>query len=158
MPITLGLRPHIAYTVPSDPEKVGAQIREKAAGYPIADTGHYFVVSIPEDRRHYWSPQLQVTLSESEEGARVSGLITPMPAVWTLFAMTYIGIIVLGFFATIYGLAQRTLGNSSPALWSAPIALTMIGCVYAAAQLGQRIGHDQTEELLNILNSCRQQS
>jgi len=80
-----------------------------------------------------------------------------MPAVWTLFAGVYALVLVLGFFGTIYGLAQWQLDQPPYALWSFPATLLLIGSVYAAAMVGQRLGNEQTRELTAFLHHCLEQ-
>lgn len=154
MPITLGLRPCIKLDASGAPTDVKRRIRDASTDYPITIVNHYIVVKIPESRRHYWSPQLQIDLQEQESGTRVTEVITPMPAVWTLFAMSFIAVVLLGFFGSIVGLAQLQLGQPAPWLWSFPAAILLIAAIYAAAKVGQRIGHAQVEELTAFLRSC----
>lgn len=37
----------------------------------------HIAVRIPEDKRHFWSPQLSVNLEETEEGTEIRGLYGP---------------------------------------------------------------------------------
>lgn len=157
MPITLGLRPRLKFNVPGDSETMSQKIREAYSEYNVTVTDSYLVINIPKERQHYWSPHLQVELEDNDGEVLVSGLITPMPAVWTMFAGMYSLILVLGFFGTIYGLAQKQLGQAATGLWSIPISILLLACVYAAAMIGQRIGRKQTEELVQFLHACADQ-
>ena len=133
MPITLGLRPRLDFVVPGKANALAERVRQEPSDYDIMVVGTYIVVRIPESRRHIWSPQLQVTLEDQDDKVYVNGLITPMPEVWTFFVGVYALISVLGFFGTIYGLAQWQLDHTAYALWSFPVTLLLLGCVYAAA-------------------------
>ena len=157
MAITLGLRPRIRFEVAGEATALAGRVRQASADYQVTVAGTYVVVRIPDERQHYWSPQLQVTLEDHHERVLVSGLITPMPAVWTLFAGIYALVLVLGFFGTIYGLAQWQLDQPPYALWSFPATLLLIGSVYAASMVGQRLGNEQTRELTAFLHHCLEQ-
>jgi len=152
MPLTLGLRPKLRFTVTREVNTCREVLLQAASDYAVTSSGQYLVVQIPKERQHYWSPNLQISLDAAEEQTQVNALITPMPAVWTLFAFSYILILTLGFFGTLYGLAQWQLKQPAPGLWALPITLGLIAVVYSAALIGQRIGHAQTEELTNFLH------
>jgi uncharacterized integral membrane protein len=152
--LTFGLRPRLQLDVPGTAGELGQRIREASTAYTTTVVGNYLVIKIPEQRQHYWSPQLQVEMEERDGTVHVNGLFTPMPAVWTLFAGAYAFILVLGFFGTIYGLAQLQLKHPPYGLWSFPITLALIAAVYGAALFGQRVGHEQTEELAAFLHHC----
>ena len=154
MALTLGLRPRLILEALGTASDLGEKIKNSAKDLAVSVAGSYLVIKIPHERRHYWSPQLQVGLDDRDGRVQVNGLITPMPAVWTMFAGIYALILVLGFFGTMYGLAQWQLGHSPFALWSFPLTLLLLGGVYGAALVGQRIGHDQTEELTAFLRGC----
>ncbi|MFT5130005.1 MAG: hypothetical protein ACI8W8_003634 [Rhodothermales bacterium] len=154
MPITLGLRPIIKLEASGTVADVTRRIREAPTDYNVTVANQYILVKIPESRRHYWSPQLQIEIEEHESGTRLTELITPMPSVWTLFAMSYIAVLVLGVFGSIVGLAQLQLDQDAPWLWSLPAAALLIACIYGAAKIGQRIGRAQVEELTAFLRGC----
>jgi hypothetical protein len=156
MPVTLGLRPKLQFDVEGTSPEICRQIRDAQSIYPVTALDHYLVITIPQERRHYWSPQLQIELEDNGNGTvHVSGLITPMPAVWTLFAGIYTTILVMGFFGLMFGLAQLQL-DITPAwgMWSLPLSAGLIGLVYAAAMIGQSIGREQTRELTAFLDQC----
>lgn len=133
---------------------VKRRIRETSTDYLVSIVNNYIVVKIPEGRRHYWSPQLQIDLEEQETGTRVVEVITPMPAVWTMFAMSYITVLLMGFFGGIVGLVQLQLSQPAPWLWSFPVAASLLTLIYAAAKFGQRMGKAQVEELTAFLRGC----
>jgi len=157
MPIALGLRPRLRLNVPGTADAIAARVQAASGDYGVTALGTYLVISIPPEQRHYWSPQLQITLEDHDGGVHVSGLITPMPAVWTLFAGLYALVVTLGFFGTIVGLAQLTIDRHPNFLWCAPITAILLAVIYAAARLGQKLGHEQTEELTAFLHRCTEQ-
>jgi hypothetical protein len=147
MPISLGLRPIIKLEAAGTVTDVTRRICETPTDYIVTVVNQYIIVKIPESRRHYWSPQLQIEIQAHESGTRITELITPMPSVWTLFAMSYIALLVLGFFGGIVGLAQLQLGQDAPWLWSLPTVAVLIACIYGAAKIGQRIGRAEVDKL-----------
>ena len=154
MPLTLGLRPRWILDAPGTADEVHARIRETASVYTVEAADRYLVIKTPKDRQHFWSPQLQVELEDRDGAVHVNGLITPMPSVWTMFALTYGTIVVLGFFGGVFGLAQLQLGQAPYGLYSIPVAALLLAAVYGAAQVGQRLGHEQMEELTEFLEAC----
>ncbi len=56
----------------------------------------YCVIKICLEDRHYWSPQLTLTLEEISEGEfEIRGLYGPKPSVWAVFFMSYAALAVL---------------------------------------------------------------
>lgn len=158
MGLSFGLRPRLHLDVPGTAGELGQRIRGASQAYTSHVVGNYLVIKIPEERQHYWSPQLQVEMEDRDGTVHVNGLFTPMPSVWTMFAGAYGLILVLGFFGTIYGLAQLQLDSTPHGLWSFPVAMGLIAVVYGAALFGQRVGHEQTEELAAFLRHCLEEA
>jgi hypothetical protein len=100
----------------------------------------------PEDR-HFWSPQLNITLEEKEGGTLIRGLYGPNPSIWALFFFSYsaLGIIIL--FAGMVVLSQLSLGMDTPLLWVIPLCIALIIIIYIIAQTGQKIGAQQMFDL-----------
>ena len=104
----------------------------------------YCVIKICLEDRHYWSPQLTLTLEEiSEGGLEIRGLYGPKPSVWAVFFMSYAALAVLSLFAGVFGLSQIMLNNSAPILWAIPIMGAVAAGLYLVAQGGQKIGAEQ---------------
>lgn len=110
----------------------------------VSDT--YCVLNIPVAERHYWSPQLTLTLEEDEEdesNLRVRGLYGPKPSVWAAFFMSYAAIGILVLFIGVIGMSQALLDKPAPILWAVP-GLGLIALVlYLVAQSGQKVGAEQ---------------
>ncbi|NNK79982.1 MAG: hypothetical protein HKO93_00665, partial [Flavobacteriales bacterium] len=60
----------------------------------------YANIKIPKYDLHYWSPQLTLTMEESEDKVIVRGLFGPRPAVWTMIMFFYA---FIGFAITVIG-------------------------------------------------------
>ena len=105
----------------------------------------YCVLKIPQEQRHYWSPQLTLTIDETSENEKlvVRGLYGPKPSVWAVFFMSYAALGVLSLFAGVYGLSQVMLEKPAPILWAIPIMGIIALVLYLIAQAGQKVGAEQ---------------
>jgi hypothetical protein len=104
----------------------------------------YILVKIKEEERHFWSPQLSISLEENEKGTIVRGLYGPKPSIWTLFAFSYGAIAVLITFIGIIGLSNMMLKKGIAILWTIPVLLLIALVLYIIAQFGQKVGNQQT--------------
>jgi hypothetical protein len=119
------------------------------------DSGHY-TIRIKQKDRHFWSPQLSLTLEEDANKTLIRGLYGPAPNVWTLFLLAYLAIGVLSLFALFMGLSYWMLGQESQILWALLfLAISALG-VYMIAQFGQKLGAEQTFKLHQFIESCFQ--
>lgn len=110
----------------------------------VSDT--YCVLKIPVAERHYWSPQLTLTLEEEEEHnlrLRVRGLYGPKPSVWAAFFMSYAAIGILILFIGVIGMSQALLDKPAPILWAVPALALVALILYLVAQSGQKVGAEQ---------------
>lgn len=100
-------------------------------------------LKIPVKDRHFWSPQLNLSLDSTGEGTIIRGLYGPNPTVWAVFFFGYVTIGVAIFFIAMWGLTRYSLGLSSWILWLIPVLLGLAGGLYIIAQLGQKLGAEQ---------------
>ena len=98
---------------------------------------------LPAEEQHYWSPQLTLTLEETDAGSLLRGLYGPRPAVWTMFVFFYalIGFIIL--IVGILGLSYLTLDKPAGILWLIPVLVLIFLTLYLVAFFGQKLGHNQ---------------
>ena len=151
-----GMRPRFEMTVPESPSQALQRLHdvlERADG-PCTGSilGRHVRLRIREDKRTFWTPQLEVEIEPRDEGALVRGLFGPHPDIWTFFIATYAVMTFCGITGLLFGLVQWSLDWSPWALWSVPIAALMIGSVYVVALIGQRLGHDQMVPLRTFLD------
>lgn len=99
---------------------------------------------IPGEERHYWSPQLSLSLEEEEEGTLIRGLYGPNPSVWAMFAFGYSALGFMSLFVMIIGFSRMNLGLPAPVLWFLPFFIAGFGVLYLIAQMGQKLGSEQT--------------
>lgn len=132
-------------------ERIVSEAKQQQAPFTVSfipGLHMHIVLKIPQAERHYWSPQLSLTLETQEDGSTlIRGLYGPAPSVWTLFTFGYAVISVLGFFAFALGFSQWSLGMSAPILWALPILSVFALGLYILAQLGQKMGAAQTYKL-----------
>ncbi|MBO6739372.1 MAG: hypothetical protein JJ916_05890 [Phycisphaerales bacterium] len=117
--------------------------------YPIDGriAGNHLLLVIPPSRRHFWSPWLHLEVHEHGTGAVVKGRFSPNPSVWTGFMLGYIALATLVLFAVIFGFSQWMLNKPPGALTLAPIPIGIGVLMYWASLVGQRIAHEQMNEL-----------
>jgi len=104
-------------------------------------------LKIKSEERHFWSPQLNITMEENENGTLIRGLYGPNPSIWAMFFFVYsaLGIIIL--FAGMVVLTQLSLGLETPLWWVIPFCIALIIIIYIIAQTGQKIGAQQMFDL-----------
>ncbi len=121
-------------------------------------SGHtHIVLKILPEMRHYWSPQLSVSLETLENGnTLLRGLYGPAPSVWTLFTFGYAVLGVLSFFAFSLGFSQWSLGLPAPILWALPVLIVLALGLYISAQFGQKMGTAQTYQLHHFFEEALQ--
>lgn len=98
---------------------------------------------ITEDKQHYWSPELHITIEETDEGSIIRGVAGPKPKIWTMFMFFYTAVIVLFVFGTAMGVSQWSLNMDAPWLWSMPASAAAWLVVFGAAKYGQYKGRNQ---------------
>lgn len=151
-----GMRPRFERVIPKTPAQTLQQLHETLEQPDGAVTGsilgRHVRLRIPEDRRTFWTPQLDIEVEPHGDGALVRGLFGPHPDIWTFFIATYAVMTFCGITGLLFGLVQWSLGWSPWALWSVPIVALMIGSVYAVALVGQRLGYDQMVQLRDFLD------
>ena len=144
------IRPRFKQEFTSSPEEIIALFKDKIehdnefCSCRATFSGNHIILRIPEEEQHYWSPQLSLTVEESEEGSHVRGLFGPPPSVWTMFAFAYFGLGIAFVITALVGLSFRALDQSSWLLWLLPVYLVAALVLYLIAQFGQKLGAEQT--------------
>lgn len=144
---SLRIRPRFKEEVNSTIEAY-KELLEKAIDNNDEFTGlvsdSYCVIKIKPEERHYWSPQLTLTLQDSKEGKiEIRGLYGPKPSVWAVFFMSYAALGILSLFVAVFGLSQLMLDKSAPILWAIPAMALVALVLYLSAQAGQKVGAEQ---------------
>ncbi len=101
-------------------------------------------LQIPSSDQHYWSPELEVHLTEIDNGTSLIGKYGPHQNVWTLFVTLYVVVGVIMSIVLIFGLSRWQLGLSAKILWLVPVLMCMAFFLYLVSQVGQKLGAEQT--------------
>ncbi len=150
------IRPRFRVESALTPEEVISKIRQGLKATDATCDGHagvgFATLTIPEPERHYWSPQLTVSVEKLESGGSlIRGLYGPAPAVWTMFVFFYSLVGFATAAALITGLSYLSLGMSGGWLWWALVFGVVLFSIYLVSYFGQRLGHNQMETLHNFL-------
>ena len=153
------MRPRFRLPVSVGPDRVIERLERRLAhpDCPCAGAvaGNHQVVelNVLKRERHFWSTSLSVTVSAAEEGAGsvVHGLVGPNPNLWTLFAMTYMGLLTLLMFVGIFGLIQWSLDLNPWGLFVVPIFIAAMVMMFGLSRIGQRLAAPQTSMLREFL-------
>jgi hypothetical protein len=110
--------------------------------------GH-IIIKVPDSERHYWSPQLSLSIEKEEDSEKtlVRGLYGPHPSVWTMFAMSYLVLGIASVFAGIIGYSYHLLDKNAWMLWLIPVFAGIALILYMIAQFGQKLGAEHTFRL-----------
>ncbi len=115
---------------------------------------NYIYLKIPEKDQHYWSPEMRVSIKDSNNGSLVSAMVGPNGKVWATF-MVYYGLSVMVLlFGGSFGISQWFLGIESFWIWSIPLSVLMYVTIILAARYGQRLGKEQHLTLRYFLNEA----
>lgn len=145
---SLRVRPRFKEELPISAKEYKFRL-SKAIDESVDFTGlvseNYAVIKIPAHERHYWSPQLALTIESSDdnEGVVLGGLYGPKPSVWALFFMCYSALGILSVFVIVIGLSQIILDKPALVLWMLPVLVAVALVLYLVAQAGQKLGAEQ---------------
>jgi hypothetical protein len=155
------MRPRFAVELACTIEDVMSTLRqrlpENVQGLEGVFSKRHGVLSFPEERRQFWSPQLGLTVESidgAEHATRVRGVFSPQPQIWTAFVFVYLTLFVLGFFGLMYGFAQLALDHAPNALLVPLVTTVLAAGAYAATFVGQGLGAEEMYHLRAYLDDC----
>jgi len=145
------VRPRFEQVVATTPEAAhAALVRGLALHAPelaVKSFPGFVGIHIPDAERRYWSPRLFLSIDAAPGGTRIEGIYGPEIEIWSVFLYGYLGTGLLGTFSGILGFCQWRLEQQPWGLWvSAGMALGAL-LLYLFAQLGQKLGANQTYRL-----------
>ncbi len=157
---TIHIRPRIKRKCKCLPEDIAAHIKEQ-----LSESDHIIgtaamnsiTLKIPPKDHHYWSPELHLHLRREPEDelTEVTGFVGPKSSIWTMFMFFYIGLGTTALFAGMYAMTQQSLDIATTGGYIISIiALALIGVVFIATQIGQRIALDQTHQLIAFMEAA----
>jgi len=160
----LKMRPRFAIEVSCDAETVVQSLRERIGKTDPALAGHFHdshcVLQIPESRRYFYSPELDLTFEPVEsdgawpQAVRVRCLFAPRPSVWTGFIFVYVVLALIGLAGALFGIAQLFLGELPWSLLVPVAAMALTGAVFSSTFIGQGLAASQMYELRRYLDEC----
>jgi hypothetical protein len=149
------LRPRLEITVPLTPEAIAERTMAALSEPESPCRGRVgpdqIELSIRSQDRHFWSPQLNVLMEPHDSTTTIGGNIGPNPDVWTLFLAAYAFVVLSAITGLFIAAAQLTLGTPPWALVAAPTGLVLVAAIYFAAGVGQRLGREQADVLVDFL-------
>lgn len=150
------MRPTFEISFPIEPDQAIDRLSKLLddSDFPITGriAGTHLMLVIPPDRRHFWSPWLNIeveehTLDHADTSASVRGRFSPNPSVWTGFMLAYISLATCIFFASMFAIAQWMMDKPPSSLKLIPIFIIAAGLMYWASLMGQRLAQEQMHEL-----------
>lgn len=105
----------------------------------------YVSLNVLEKDSHYWSPRLNLSLEpDGDSKTRVEGTYGPNTNVWAAFLYGYLFVGSASLFSGMLGACQLWLNMQPWGLWIFGVTLLIMAGMYVFAQLGQKIGAQQT--------------
>lgn len=145
------LRPRIKIISPHAKNDVVNRFKERLFNPGNHFTGWakdgYALITLPDNEKRVWTPQLNLQIDEHEKGSEVRGVIGPSASVWTAFAFTFSFLGFIAFVSLFWGLSRLSLDYSADILFVVPVSLILIVGVYILARVGQQLSRDQVKEL-----------
>ena len=155
---SLRMRPRFTRTVSMLPNQVTDRLRTALKDPGATCIGRVYerhaMLQIPHNERHYWSPQLSLSMEKEGSETRIHGLFAPRPAVWSMFIALYVFIGFSGVMGVIFGWSQWSIGQQAMALWAGPLAILLALGVYGLARVGQRLGYQQMIQLRDFTDQA----
>ena len=143
------IRPRFEQVVEMEPDELRRRIVDGLSGeaqrFEIKDFTDFVCLRIHEEDRHFWSPRLNLSLEKDATGQTiVRGIYGPNANVWSLMLFSYLIVGFLGAIATIIGTSQWMIGTRPWGFWLAGGAAAILTALYLVAQVGQKLGAQQT--------------
>jgi hypothetical protein len=120
------------------------------------------VLRIPEAKRRFWTPYLELTIEECGDAeteacdvrTKLWGTFSPRPEIWTGFVFAIGTLTVLSIFSSVWGVAQLALGHGTFA-FLVPLAALVVGALlYVSALVGQGLSISEMYRLRAFVDDC----
>ena len=129
-------------------------LTDNSRDYECQFTSHHVIVSLQPTKRHFWSPWMNLEIREVDNASEVFGRFSPHPSIWTAFMFSYLGIAVLIFFATMFGISQQLAGQTPWAYFVIPCGLVIAAGLWFASKAGQRLALVEMEQMRSVVENC----
>ena len=141
------------------PEK---EVAEKVKAKLVSDNPHRFestivdghlILKINRNKKHFWSPQMDVSLSplEEEEGTLIRCLLAPQPSVWTMFMFFYTAAGFGAFVGMMIAMSQWTLEREMWGLWVILVSAVIGVALFFVAQFGKGISKEEMHVMKDFI-------
>jgi hypothetical protein len=145
------IRPRFRQLRNEKPEVIQDTLKKKIEANNEQFTGifmeDHITIRIHPRTRHFWSPQLNLSLEIIQEITVIRGLYGPNPTVWAVFFFAYASLCIITLIASMLMLSQYMLGLEAELWWVIPACMVVALILYVIAQMGQKIGASQMFDL-----------
>jgi len=111
-------------------------------------------LKLPKEESKYWSPELNVKITNSDKGSIINGFAGPNSNVWATFMVLYGLAVALFLFGELLGISEKMLGIDSYWILSVPGSIILFVLVFLASKIGERMGANQLIMLRNFLDEA----
>lgn len=148
----LAFRPRFRFRTPLKINEIAEKIKSKSKleGDPtIKHVQDHLILTIPAAKRHYFSPQMDISLEiDAEENLTlVRCLIGPMPTVWTMFMFFYGFFGFVAFVGLTLGMSQWTLEHNMWGFWLLPVAFLGMLLLFFVSLEGKKLAKQEMLDL-----------
>lgn len=159
------MRPRFIVEVSCSAQDVMDALRARLPGNDRGIEGQlserHGVLTVAAGEQHFWSTQLGLTVEDARiapggrvTDARVLGIFSPHPEIWTAFVFAIGTLIALGVFGTMWAIVQLSLGQLPWALLAPLLAVLLAALVYTSTLVGQGLAADEMYLLRAHLDEC----
>lgn len=134
--------------------RIKNQLKNSQCSCEGSSTKGYATIFPREEEQHFWSPQLTITLDETDGKTKIRGLYGPKPSVWTMFVFFYAVIAFAILIVSMIGLSYWSLEMPSNILWWIPALVVLFLTLYLVAYFGQKLGQRQMTHLHRFIEKC----
>lgn len=145
------IRPRFRQLRNEKPEVIENALKKKIEINKDQFTGifleNHITIKIHPRNRHFWSPQLNLSLEIIHDITVIRGLYGPNPTVWAVFFFGYSSLGIITLISGMLILSQYMLGLETKLWWVIPACIISALILYIIAQMGQKIGASQMFDL-----------
>ncbi len=147
----LRLRPRFSLCVDLSTQEVMERFEKSAQSdatpFEISLFERQVEMTVPEERRHFWSPYLKLRIRSAQQGTELHGVFGPNINVWSMFLAGYAVVAMSGVTGLIIGISQFQIGQYPGGLWLMAGCLLLALLIWIAGKIGRRWAHDQTVDI-----------
>jgi hypothetical protein len=155
LPNEIVLRPRFQIEL-EQPKEKALQIFENIDQPPflVKRMDDHVFIKFNNEEVHFWSPQLQLEISDTEEGrCKLYGLFGPNPTLWTFFMFLHFGVATLFIGLGVWAYSSASLERPYGIQIGLMVFMVLLWFVlYAFGRAGRRKGKPQMRELHNFMN------